>query len=64
MQGNIWGDFRRADLRADTIGRAEGFPESPTPRGLRSETAIQRAETNGKLVIKSTGIVVNAPVLA
>ena len=38
--------------------------EAPTPRELRSETAIQRAETNGKLVIKSTGIVVSAPVLA
>ena len=40
------------------------WAEEATPRELRSKSAIQKAETNGKLVIKSTGIVVNAPVLA
>ena len=38
--------------------------EEATPRELQSENAIRKAEINGKLVIKSTGIVVNAPVLA
>ena len=40
------------------------WAEEATPRELRSESAIQKAETIGKLVIKSTGIVVDALVLA
>ena len=40
------------------------WAEEATPRELQSENAIRKAEINGKLVIKSTGIVVNGPVLA
>ena len=40
------------------------WAEEAAPRELRSENAIRKAEINGKLVIESTGIVVNAPVLA
>ena len=40
------------------------WAEEATPRELWSENAIRKAEINSKLVIKSTGIVVNTPVLA
>jgi len=40
------------------------WADDAEPRVLRSAGAIQEAASNGELTIESTGIVVNAPVLA